>query len=116
MIVVVADTSPINYLVLIGRIEVLSVLFEQVLIPKTVEQELLRPEAPANVRAWISNLPRWAVVRSAHQIVPLDLDPGETEAIALAKEVGAYAVLLDEGDARRVAKDQGLNVAGTLGI
>lgn len=48
-------------------------------------------------------LPEWAVSRAAHSIVPLDLDRGETEAIALARELNAFAVLLDDGSARAKA-------------
>lgn len=40
MKVVVADTSPLNYLVLIGQVDVLSQLYGEVLIPDIVAQEL----------------------------------------------------------------------------
>ena len=45
-----------------------------------------------------------------------ELDAGEAEAIALAQEVKADVVLLDERDARRVAMRLGLNVLGTVGL
>ena len=41
MIVVVADTSPINYLIQIGAIDLLAHFFEQIVIPKAVQKELL---------------------------------------------------------------------------
>jgi predicted nucleic acid-binding protein len=56
------------------------------------------------------------VVRTAGYLPPLNLDPGETEAIVLAKELHAFAVLLDDGEARRKAQQQGLHVTGTVGI
>ncbi|MDB6037805.1 MAG: hypothetical protein JWM99_1646 [Verrucomicrobiales bacterium] len=116
MIVVVADTSPINYLLQIGAIDLLAHFFEQIVIPKAVQKELLNAASPEVVRQWVTHLPGWATVRSALHVVPLNLDPGETEAIALAKEMGAFAVLLDDGEARRAAKKQGLQVTGTIGI
>lgn len=116
MIIVVADTSPINYLVQIGAVDVLAHFFEQIIIPTAVERELLNPAAPAAVRQWISQPPKWISIRSALHVLPLDLDPGESEAIALAKELGAFAVLLDDGEARQAAKKEGLQVTGTIGI
>lgn len=55
--IVVADTTPLNYLVLIDRIELLSVLYESVLVPPEVHRELLHSKTPPTVRAWASNLP-----------------------------------------------------------
>jgi predicted nucleic acid-binding protein len=51
--VVVADTSPINYLILINRIEVLSRLYRQIVIPEEVATELFDHDAPAAVRVWM---------------------------------------------------------------
>ena len=64
----------------------------------------------------MSSPPHWIAVRSAQHIVDLNLGPGETEAIALAKELGAFAVLLHDGEARQAAKEQGLQVTGTIGL
>jgi len=116
MILVVADTSPLNYLVQIEAIGILPRLFDQVVIPETVHQELLHPATPDIVRRWAMRLPEWAVSRAAHTIVPLDLDRGETEAIALARELNAFAVLLDDGSARAKARALGISVTGTIGL
>ena len=48
---VVADTTPINYLVLIAQIDILAALYPQVVIPSAVAAELQHPKAPAVVRA-----------------------------------------------------------------
>jgi predicted nucleic acid-binding protein len=116
MILVVADTSPIHYLVQICAIDVLARLFDQVIIPRAVLQELLSHSTPSEVRQWAANLPMWASVQSAGNIQPLSLGGGETEAIALAKELRAFAILLDDNEARRIAHQQGLAVTGTIGI
>jgi predicted nucleic acid-binding protein len=51
--IVVADTSPINYLLLIKEIDILPKMYGKVVIPRAVNEELLRPVAPEIVRAWI---------------------------------------------------------------
>jgi predicted nucleic acid-binding protein len=51
--IVVADTSPINYLLLIKEIDTLSRMYGKVVIPRAVNEELLRPTAPEIVRVWI---------------------------------------------------------------
>ena len=116
MILVVADTSPLNYLVRIGAIEILSHFFDQVVIPGTVLTELLHPATPSAVRQWATKLPEWAVMRTAKATTPLDLDPGETEAIALALELQSFAILLDDGSARAKARALGVPVTGTIGL
>jgi predicted nucleic acid-binding protein len=62
--VVVADTSPINYLVLIAQIDVLVPLYTRILIPPAVLTELKHPLAPKAVRDWASNAPSWLEVLS----------------------------------------------------
>ena len=57
--IVVADTAPLNYLILIEHIDVLAPLYREVLIPPAVQDELLSPLAPAAVRSWIFNPPEW---------------------------------------------------------
>jgi hypothetical protein len=68
---VIADTEPIHYLVLIGHSEILPALFEKVIIPSVVRDELARMEAPDVVRSWISAGPAWLDVR-AHPGSPFD--------------------------------------------
>ena len=60
--VVIADTSPLNYLVLTGYADVLLHLYGQVAIPHAVLQELLHPNAPPAVARWIASAP--AALRS----------------------------------------------------
>jgi predicted nucleic acid-binding protein len=55
--VVVADTSPLHYLVLVKVIEVLPQLFHHVLIPEEVHRELLHEKTPLVVRLWTADPP-----------------------------------------------------------
>jgi predicted nucleic acid-binding protein len=68
---------------------ILPALFERVIIPMTVRDELGRPGAPASVQLWIANPPAWTDVKQSSLSDPTAssaLDPGEVEAIALAIE------------------------------
>jgi predicted nucleic acid-binding protein len=117
--IVVADTSPVNYLVLIDEIELLPFLFGHVLLPQAVLQELQHSRTPEKVRQWIAAAPAWLEVRSAMSApgaALMNLDSGEREAILLAVESGAGVVLMDDTDGRRIAESFHLEVRGTLGI
>ncbi len=62
MPVVVADTGPLNYLLLINEIDLLTRLFERVHIPDAVRAELAHRAAPQIVRDWIEKPPPWLLV------------------------------------------------------
>lgn len=117
--IIVSNTSPINYLVLIGQIELLPELFQKILIPEAVYCELSDPEAPDIVREWIFTPPDWVKIQPvshpSDELVDL-LDPGERAAILLAQERNADLLLLDDMKARRIAIKRGLAIAGILGI
>ena len=116
-IVVVSDASPLNYLALIDAVGVLPRLYSSVLIPPAVAAELSNPKAPTVVAALIRNPPSWLEVRRPNRVdYSLGLDAGETEAIALATELGIEAVLMDERKGRKQAKQKGLTPVGTLTI
>jgi len=115
--VVVADTSPLNYLVLIGHIEILPRLYTRILIPPAVLAELNHPAAPEPVHYWASHPPRWLEVLAPKSRVDIaELDLGEIEAIALATEMQVQALLIDDRAGREEALRRGLRVAGTLSV
>lgn len=62
--IVVSDTGPLNYLILIGHIEIQPQLFSHVVIPPAVMEELTRESTPARVRQIMSNLPSWLELRN----------------------------------------------------
>ncbi|NEQ68796.1 MAG: DUF3368 domain-containing protein [Symploca sp. SIO2D2] len=117
--IVVSDTSPICYLLLIDQINLLPRLYNQVIIPQAVCEELGAEESPEIVQNWIAKPPKWLEVQSV-EIAPdaaiERLDVGEGEAILLAEQLGADLILLDEKTGRRVAMERGLKVIGLLGI
>jgi len=84
---VVADTTPLNYLILIDLTQIVSELFGQITIPRAVLNELQSPQAPDKIRQWLAQRPDWLVMREVQQDDPTlaHLDPGEREAILLAQ-------------------------------
>lgn len=81
---VVSDTTPLNYLVLVDAVEVLPVLYGSIVAPTQVIEELQRKKAPDQVRKWANNLPAWVHVLTGDATrFPL-LDLGEAAALALA--------------------------------
>ena len=117
--IVVADSGPIHYLVLIGDISVLEPLFDRVLIPEAVRTELVQPSTPLVVRNWIANPPAWTEIRSAprsHEETLARLGPGEHEAILLARQIHVDYLLIDDARGRSVAESQHIPTIGTIGI
>jgi predicted nucleic acid-binding protein len=119
MTVVIADTSPLNYLVLIGQVAVLRALYEKVLIPKVLA-ELTDPGSPADVSEWARTRPSWLEVKQTGARIAdptlLKLDPGERAAIALAQEEPEALLLVDDSAARLEATRRGIHSTGTLGV
>lgn len=118
---VVADTTPLRFLVEIGHEGLLPSLFGRIWIPGGVKRELQHPNAPAMLREWIQNLPDWVEVRevqppggTAH--VEAGIGRGEWEAIHLAKSVSATLLLMDDRAGVEIARSEGLLVTGTLGV
>lgn len=117
---VVADTSPLHYLVLVQAINILPALFRHVLIPEEVHRELLHVKTPAAVRSWAADPPAWLEIVRVDWTVPRtipDLDAGETATILLAEQHGPDTFLLmDDLKGRREATKRGLPSTGTLGV
>lgn len=109
--IVVSDTSPLTALLTVGQADLLMRLFVEVVIPEAVRDELRKSHAP---------LPDWLQVRSVLDRTEVNrysrtVDLGEAEAIALARELRADYLLIDERKGRRLATQQGLSVVGLLG-
>lgn len=125
MSVVVADTSPLNYLVLISLIDLLPQLFGCVVIPEEVYQELQATGAPPAVSSWARDAPAWLSIVPTQDLAPVgrferELDSGEAAAIRLALAITAEGaeclLLIDEAAGRAAAAGLGISNTGTLGI
>lgn len=121
MKLVVADSGPLIALARIGRLDLLTKVVEQVLVPHTVAAESTRePDKPGAhaIRAALHSglLQETADPDTASLAAALaQADPGELAAIVLAAALPAPA-LIDDAIARRIARTQGVQVIGTAGI
>ncbi len=119
---VVSNTSPILNLAIIGRLDLLRMQFDVVLIPAQVRAELKLDTEFAGVavmrRAMEDGWLREVQFKDAdlYRVLSLELDAGESAAIALAMEQKIGTILLDESDGRSKAKAMGLRPVGVLGI
>ena len=119
MRVVVTDTGPLQYLILIGQVDVLPALFTGVTAPTEVRAELMHPAAPELLRHWAASPPSWLTVTSAP--VPDDprharLGAREAAAISLALARHAGLLLMDDRSGVVAARAKGLDVIGTVGV
>jgi predicted nucleic acid-binding protein len=116
---VIADTGPINYLILIGHVNILPELFERIVLPSAVREELAHPKAPSMVQQWMASPPSWIEIRNTtyrHDPELITLDAGEEDAIALAQELRADLLLMDDREGVEVARRKGFRVVGTLTV
>jgi predicted nucleic acid-binding protein len=117
--IIISDTGPLHYLILIDEAELLEEQFGRVIIPHAVLEELQHEKTPEKVKSWVNSRPEWVEVKTP-SIVLLDLDralgAGEREAIALAIELGADALLLDDRRAIREATKRNMPAITTLNI
>ncbi len=124
--IVVSDTSPILYLLLIDQLDLLPRLYQRIIIPDVVQAEMQNLGAPLELQNWISAPPHWLEIHSVSNSAssaPTNvrtllqrLDPGEQAAILLARTLNAGLLIVDDLDARQTAQTLGLNITGMLGI
>ncbi len=118
--IVVADTSVILNLALVGHENLLNAIFHEVVVPPTVQAEFVRLAESSGRFAGLT-LPNWIRVQTPETIPATiagdaDLDPGESQALALALEMRADGILIDEAHGRFIAIELGLTPIGVLGI
>lgn len=117
--IVIADTSPLNYAVKIDIADALFELYGQIVVPGAVHAELTSSGAPASLRSWVEDH-RDRI--SVHEVnLPEDpglsrLDPGEAQAIFLAQQTPNSLLIIDERDGRAEARRRGINITGLLGV
>jgi uncharacterized protein len=117
---IVANTGPIIALAIIDKLDILNALFDEVVVPEEVNNELLHGGtgcaglASYQQSSWIK------VLSLSNPIDPLlktVLDIGEASVIQLARECGANSVLIDERKARKIARDiYGMHVVGSARV
>jgi len=118
--IVVADSGPLHYLILLEHADLLRRFYGQVLVSDLDAGEFTTGGAPDIARNWMANPPTWVDVRpvaaDAVSRVTDDLDLGERAATAFAETVAADLLSIDEAAGRAEAKRRRLRVTGTLGV
>lgn len=117
---IVSNASPLINLARIGTLDLLPRLYDTILIPQAVWDEVVvqgagQPGAEeVSSAAWVKRckVANTQLVRALRQ----DLDAGEAEAIALALEVEAELLLMDEHLGRETARHMGLRYLGLIGL
>jgi uncharacterized protein len=117
---VIVDATPLIYLAAIGRFHLLENLYRRIVIPSAVREEVVVQgsgrwgAAETAAATWID----CQAVSDPAKIaaVPADLDAGEREVIALADEICANLVIMDESGGRDELKRRGLACVGTVGV
>ena len=118
--IAVSNTTPLRYLIAIGQEHLFGHLFDKVLVPSAVHEELTEPRTPQVVREHVLSLAAWYEVRTVTENqafgIPVLLHRGERQAILLAEEVKPGVLLIDDQAGRTIALSRGLPLSGTLGI
>ena len=117
---VISDTSPLRYLAVIDGVELLATIFGEVWVPRAVLDEMSASSSPELVRALVRNPPVWLCTREPSEqtlaLVSRDLDKGERAALALALDLHADLLLIDDTAGRREAESLGIRITGTVGF
>jgi len=119
---IISDTTPIISLIKINRLDLLKKLFDEVRIPEAVFRELTTNVLFSNEAEIVKSTDFLKVspIQNKKSLEILQaasgLDDGESEAIILADELKSDVLIIDERKGRRVAKNLGLTITGTVGI
>ena len=122
MFAAVSNTSPISNLAFIGRLDLLKLQFQQLWIPPAVAQELKAHPSQLALNAIDTAIcDQWIRIAAPepsalHRMLLLQVHSGEAEAIALAIDLSAKTIIIDEQEGRELASQAGLFVTGTLGV
>lgn len=118
--IIVSDAAPLLNLAAIGQLNLLQLLYKEIIVPQAVYDELVVMGVGMPGAATIKATP-WILVKQVKNQMLVaslrsQLDDGEAEALTLATELEADLLLLDERKARTVANQLGLRFTGLLGV
>jgi predicted nucleic acid-binding protein len=117
---IVSNTSPITNLAGIGQLDLLHLLYGNITIPQSVYNEMAGISKTVPGTLEVQSL-SWIIAQSVIDSTQVEalrttLDQGEAEAIALALELNAELLIIDEKPGRAIAKQLGINIVGVLGV
>jgi len=117
---VVVDASPLIALLIVGKLDLLKKIFDEIYIPEKIYQEVV-VEGEGLIGAEEIKSAKWIKVRkvevpSLYSLSTTGIDEGEIKVLALAKEIDADFAIIDEHLGRNVAKALDIPIKGTLGV
>ncbi len=115
---IIADSSPLISLALIGNLSILEQLYQEISVPTAVYDEVVRSDKPCSreLKQFLNGKTKHVKNTMAVDILLSDIGAGEAEAIVLALEQQPAIILIDDLKARKLAKMKGLHIIGTMGI
>jgi uncharacterized protein len=117
---IASNTSPISNLAKIGQLNLMQQIYGKILIPTAVYEELMDERAGETVITAVQSATWLEIKPVQNQELVNELrnrvNVGEAEAIALAVEVEASRLIIDERLGRQAATDLGLRITGILGV
>jgi len=116
MKIVVADTGVLISLGLIGKVELIEKVFDELYIAEAVWNELHNYDNPDFVLAQFEKLKDKVIPISVKNYLSVIMDYGESESVILYEELHADFLLIDDNRARMVAETLSVNCIGTLGV
>lgn len=116
--IIIADSSPLITLAIIDKLEILELLFKEVIISKGVYEEIIKKNKPKSekLRQYFMNNVKEVNNKIAVNILKQDIDLGEAESIILALELQVEDILIDDLKGRKYAKIEGLKIIGSMGL
>lgn len=114
---VIVNSTPIIGLADIGQLDLLRQVYDHIIIPQAVYDEIITP----SVKHQVDENSGWIIIKkiqddSQKRMYRAKLHAGEVEVMILAQEQNAELVILDDNAAKKTAKYLGLAVTGTLGV
>ncbi len=118
--IIVSDTSPVSNLILIERLNILQKLFAEIIIPTAVDAEIRalkkfgKDLSKYETAQWI----KIAAPKNLQKVrsFQIKLDEGEAQAITLTLEINCDLLLMDERIGTNIARQEGLQTIGLVGI
>jgi len=116
--IIISDSSPLISLAIIGKLNILVHLYEEIYVPTAVYEEVVKSDKPfaKELKLFLQGKIKSVKNKMAVDILLSDIGAGEAEAIILALEQHPDVILIDDLKARRFAKIKGLTVMGTMGL
>ena len=116
MTIVIADTGALISLGLVGYIDLVEKVFDDLYIANAVWEELTKYKNPEFKKDLLLQLEKRVVKTNSRNYLSLIMDYGESESVILYEDLKADYLLIDDNKARIIAESLGINCIGSIGL